>query len=84
MAYYLNREKNKYLVPLLIFSLMYLVTSENGSIENELKSDFTNHPSLHISIPVIEEKIWKAIQSYDEKLKKLKTVRNTGYSKNNK
>ena len=81
MAHTAIGAKNQYFAPLLIFLWMYLVTSEFLSLEDQSKLELTYHDYPLIPVRLINENIWKAIQAYDEKLK---TVRKTGYSKNNK
>ena len=84
MSHFAWNRKKQCLFSLLLASLLYLGAAKVGENEHNSKIDSTNDDSLLKDIPEINEKILKAINNYDDRLRHKTKVRKTGYSKNDK
>ena len=83
MIHFACNGKKQCLFSLLLASLLYLGATKVAGNEHDSKIDSTNDNSLLEEVPQINEKIWKAINNYDDKLRQKTKARKTGYSKNN-
>ena len=83
MSHFAWNGKKQCLLSLLLASLLYLGATKVAGNEHNSEIDFTNDDSLLNDIPPINEKIWKAINNYDDILRYKTKSRKAGYSKNN-
>ena len=83
MNLFARNDKKPCLFSLLLASLLYLGATKVVGNEHNSKIDSINDDYLLKDIPQINEKIWKSINNYDEKLRHKTEARKTGYSKNN-